>query len=109
MTTEGPPVDFYAVSLAVATVVLFAKFVTHRGHVRAGNPPGKWPHRICVGAAWLGFVASLIVLGLLPSGKPEVGLRWTVGILIGIAATILALDVDRLERDAEHGPAGPIR
>ena len=108
MTNEGPPVDFYAASAAAAAVVVFAKFVTHRDRGQAGTRSWDWLHRACVGAAWTGFVASLIALGSLPSGRPEVALRWTVGILIGIAATILALDVNRLERDSTRGPAGPI-
>ena len=98
MTTEGPPVDFYAASLAAAAVVLFAKFVTHRGHRPADKLLWKGLHWACVGATWTGFVVSLLVLGSLPSGWFEVILRLTVGFLVVLAATILAVDVGRLER-----------
>jgi hypothetical protein len=102
MTTEGPPVDFYAALLAAAAVVLFAKFVTHRSHGQAGTPPWNWLHRACVGTAWMGFVVSLIALGSLPTGSVEVILRCTVGFLVVIATTILAVDVNRLERDSQR-------
>jgi hypothetical protein len=95
MTAEGPPVDFYAASLAVVAVVLFAKFVTHRGHVQAGSPPRNRLHRACIATAWIGLVLSMIVLGSLPSGGLEVALRWTVGLVVVMAATILAVDVGR--------------
>jgi hypothetical protein len=108
MTTEGPPVDFYAASLAATAVVLFAKFMTHRGHGQAGIAPWNRLHWACVGTAWIGFAVSLIVLGSLPSGVLEVALRWTVGVLVVIAATILAVDVGRLERTLMRGPARPI-
>jgi hypothetical protein len=108
VTPEGPPVDFYAASLAAVAVVLFAKFMTHRGHGQAGTPPWNRLHWACVGTAWMGSVVSLIVLGSLPSGVLEVALRWTVGILVVIAATILAVDVGRLERTSMRGPARPI-
>jgi hypothetical protein len=102
VTTDGPPVDFYAAATAAVAVVLFAKFVTHRDHALADSPLWelRWKclHRACVVTAWTGFVASLIALGYLPSGTAEVLLRWAVGILVGIAATILAIDVGRLER-----------
>jgi hypothetical protein len=106
MATEAPPpVDFYAASTAAAAIVVFAKFVTHRDHA-----PGetrvwkfkrlrwKWLHWTCVVTAWTGFVASLVVLGGLTSGTLEIVLRWAVGILVVTAATILAIDVGRLER-----------
>jgi hypothetical protein len=98
MAATGPPVDFYAASLAAAAVVLFAKFVTHRDHRPAGKPLWKALHWACVGAAWTGFVVSLLALGSLPSGWIEVILRLTVGYLVVLAATILAVDVGRLER-----------
>jgi hypothetical protein len=98
VATEGPPVDFYAASLAAVAVVLFAKFVTHHVHRPAGNLCWKVLHWACVGAAWTGFVVSLLVLGSLPSGCFEVVLRLTVGFLVVFAATILAVDVGRLER-----------
>jgi hypothetical protein len=108
MTIEGPPVDFYAAASAAAAVVVFAKFVTHRGHGQVGTCPWNGLHRACVGAAWTAFVASFFALGALPSGRPEFVLRWAVGVLLGIAATILALDVNRLERGAERDPARSI-
>ena len=98
MTTEGPPVDFYAASLAAVAVVLFAKFVTHRDHRSANRSLGKGLHWTCVGAAWTGFTVSLFVLGNLPTGCFEVALRVAVGALVVCAATILAVDVGRLER-----------
>ena len=73
--TTGPPVDFYAASLAAVAVVLFAKFVTHRDHRSANRSMGKGLHWTCVGAAWTGFTVSLFVLGSLPTGCFEVALR----------------------------------
>jgi putative flippase GtrA len=103
MATEAPPpVDFYAAAVAAAAVVVFAKFVTHRDHAPADTRmwklKWKWLHWACVVAAWTGFVVSLVVLGGLTSGGLEIVLRWAVGVLVVIAATILAIDVGRLER-----------
>jgi hypothetical protein len=73
--------------------------------------PWNWLHRACVGTAWTGFVVCLIVLGNLPSGALEVALRWTVGFLVVVAATILAVDVARREPGhmARRGQADPSR
>ena len=105
MATEAsPPVDFYAAATSAVAVVLFAKFVTHRDHapgdtrVRKLKLKWKWLHWACVVAAWSGFVVSLVVLGGLTLGKHEIVLRGAVGVLVVIAATILAIDVGRLER-----------
>lgn len=103
MATEAsPPVDFYAAATSAVAVVLFAKFVTHRDHApkdtRVWKFKWKWLHWACVVAAWSGFVVSLVVLGGLTLGKYEIVLRGAVGVLVVIAATILAIDVGRLER-----------
>jgi hypothetical protein len=101
-------VDYYAGALAMFAVIMFAKFVTHRGNARADDRSSVlggdrrfrrvWIglHWACVVSAWLGVGACLGVLGWDESlGVDEGTLRVSVAVLAGISASILALDVAR--------------
>jgi hypothetical protein len=84
-------------------VILFAEFVTHRGHDKR---LWQWLHWLCAVFAWLSLAVSLAVLGDMSLRRGgwsseikdfEGPLRWTVGVLVVISGGILALDVGSLD------------
>ena len=93
------PVDFYASSIALCAIVIFAKFVTHHARHTASSTrlDLNWCllHWVTVALAWLGIISSLAVLGEAPviSGHWELTARWFVGVVVGAAGTALAIDV----------------
>jgi hypothetical protein len=104
-TQAGPThPDFYAGAIAAVVVILFAKFITHRGSANMD----KWRllHWICVLAAWLGLLLSLVVLGDMSVRRFGVSFeikdiegwfRWIVGVLVVVSGGILAVDVAALD------------
>jgi hypothetical protein len=110
-------VDFYAGAIAMFAVVLFTKFVTH--HVRHDGKSDKpkcsgwyWAHWVCVFAAWVGLLASLLILGhvWLPNGLYD-GHGWWFGrwLVFGaafVSGTILAFDVAWTGRDIKEFTIG---
>jgi hypothetical protein len=82
------PVDFYAGATATLAVILFAKFTTHTDDTKLWT----FFHGLCVFAAWLGLLLSMLVLGWTLEGA-EVVLRRIVVVTVMAAGTILAADV----------------
>jgi hypothetical protein len=99
--------DFYAGAIAVAAIILFAKFVTHGPRHKSGGFRGRFSkglHYVCVAAALLAVSLSLAILGevLVPKSSPvlfgwpknaEGGVRAIVFWAVVSAAVILAIDV----------------
>jgi hypothetical protein len=93
------PNDFYAGAIAAFVVILLTKFLAHRTRRPAFQSTDRediawWiGHWVCVLAAWLGLLLSLVVLAF-PGFKDHDGAaRWVTGAAAAIAATILVLDV----------------
>jgi hypothetical protein len=93
------PNDFYAGATATFVVILLSKFLTHRTRRPEFRSTDReaiawWiGHWVCVIAAWLGLLLSLMVLAVPAFKDQDGGARWVTGAAAAIAATILALDV----------------
>ena len=80
-------------------VILLSKFLTHRTRRPEFRSTDReaiawWiGHWVCVIAAWLGLLLSLMVLAVPAFKDQDGGARWVTGAAAAIAATILALDV----------------
>jgi hypothetical protein len=99
--------DFYAGAIAVATIVLFAKFVTHGPRHKSNGLKGcfwRGLHYVCVLAALLAVSLSLAILGevFVPKSWPvlvdwpkraEGDVRAFVFWAVVLATVILAIDV----------------
>jgi uncharacterized membrane protein len=91
--------DFYAGAITAFVVILFAKFVAHRKRQpnlqNKNSEDSAWwiGHWICVSAAWLGLLLSLMVLAVPAFKDNDGGARWITLSVAAIAATILARDV----------------
>jgi uncharacterized membrane protein len=93
VAAEDVRVDYYAGLIAILAVILFAKFVVHRGKSEHDAKESLRAHVICVVSAGLGAVASLCVLGWGRPNGVEAVLRVTIGLLALVAALILLHDV----------------
>jgi hypothetical protein len=93
------PDDFYVGAIAAFVVILLTKFLAHRTRrpeYRSGDGEDiAWwiGHWICVIAAWLGLLLSLVVLASPVFKDRDGGARWVIGAAAAVAATIVALDV----------------
>jgi hypothetical protein len=81
-------------------VILFAKFATHhvRHHGKPVEKPSRsgwyWAHWACVATAWLGLLASFVILAEGWSSRPfEMVCRGFAGAMALISGTLLAWDV----------------
>jgi hypothetical protein len=85
------PVDFFSSVVTLSSVVLFAKFVTHRTRSHFDQKADRW-HRLCayscVGALLLAF-----------AGIARGDAFWMSWLLAGLSATTLAFAVFILLRD----------
>jgi hypothetical protein len=93
------PDDFYVGAIAALVVILLTKFLAHRTRRPEFRSRGRedvvwWiGHWVCVIAAWLGLLLSLLVLASPVFKDRDGGARWVIGTAAAIAATIVALDV----------------
>jgi hypothetical protein len=93
------PNDFYAGAIAAFVVILLTKLLAHRTRrpelrSRDREDIAWWiGHWVCVLAAWLGLLLSLVVLASPVFKDQDGGARWVIGSAAAIAATIVALDV----------------
>jgi|GEM_PF-4533802 len=101
-------VDFFASIVALASITLFTKFVTHR--TRSGDltsSPGLhiW-HVTCIGASC--FAAGLALFALEMDADPPPYLHITTAALVATAGVILAVDglVDDSKRVKSRGRWG---
>ena len=99
--------DFYAGAIAVAGIILFAKFVAHGPRHKCDEPRGciwKFFHVVCVIAALVAVIVSFAILGeiAVPTSWPgfvgwpqeaERDMRVVVFWAVVVAAVILAVDV----------------
>jgi hypothetical protein len=112
--------DFYAGVIAVAAIVLFAKFVTHGPRHKSDGCKGRfwrWLHYACVLSALLAVSLSLAILGEVSVPKSwcflggwpkraEGDVRAFVFWAVILAAVILAVDVawPSKPEGPRHGP-----
>lgn len=90
---EAPRVDFYAAAIALCAVIVFAKFVVHRGRSVTAGPGWRIGHYVCVSLAGLAMAASLCILAWVNGEPPaEQVLRASVLGFAVVSAIILAFD-----------------
>jgi hypothetical protein len=93
VATDQLRVDYYAGLIAVLAVILFAKFVAHRGKSQQDAKASSDWHLLCVVLAGLGAIGCLGVLGWAKPNGVEAWLRGIVGVLTLLAAGILLYDL----------------
>jgi cytochrome bd-type quinol oxidase subunit 2 len=99
--TNSP--DLFNGVITVASVVLFAKFITHRtreGGVAKADPTARWMHYLCV--ACCGVALCLAFAGL---GWRDDALSWlgaTSSAVVAAATALLLIDVLKADASKSH-------
>jgi hypothetical protein len=86
-------VDYYAGVIAILAIIIFAKFMAHRGKSDGAAEASRTAHLFCVSLAGIGAIVCLGVLGWANPNSVEVVARVLVAVLTLIAAAILLHDV----------------